>query len=122
MICQDETFVRHCSFERLRPQLPLPWPSLPHVPHSPRFDLVLRLVDFNPLRPVLAWLLGWTSARGRVPFDPLPLFLSVSWQIVNDWSRTKALRLIRDPPYADYAACFGFHEGDFPTEGARATS
>ena len=49
------------------------------------FDLVLRLVDFGGLRPVLAWLLGWTSARGQVPFDPLSFFLLVGWQVVQGW-------------------------------------
>ncbi|MBC8492684.1 MAG: hypothetical protein H8D43_02770 [Chloroflexi bacterium] len=39
--------------------------------HLSPFDLILRLVDFTPLRAVLAHLLGWTSTRGRVPFDPI---------------------------------------------------
>jgi hypothetical protein len=81
------------------------------------FDLVLRLVDFSGLRPVLAHLLGWTSARGQVPFDPVSFFLFVSWRLSNGWSRDEALRNLRHPRYADYAAAFGFREGDFPTEG-----
>jgi hypothetical protein len=81
------------------------------------FDLVLRLVDFSTLRPVLAWLLGWTSARGKVPFDPVSMFLLVSWQLVNGWKRSTALKNLRDPRYADYVQCFGFLNGDFPTEG-----
>jgi hypothetical protein len=81
------------------------------------FDLVLRLVDFSGLRPVLAHLLGWTSARGKVPFDPVSLFLFVSWRLVNGWSRAQALRNLRDPRYADYVAAFGFQGADFPSEG-----
>lgn len=140
---QDETFVQQCSFVALRVQLPLCWPTLSGVPDSPKkryrsryvylgcddlddpanweilsnFDLVLRLVDFSPLRPVLAWLLGWTSARGKVPFDPLSFFLLVSWQAVHSWSRAQTLRNIRDPRYADYATSFGFLNHDYPTEG-----
>ena len=115
---QDEAFVQHCSFTGLRPQLPLRWPTPPGIPDSPKkryrsqyvylgcddlddqanwehlslFDLVLRLVDFSGLRPELAHLLGWTSARGQVPFDPVSLFLFVSWRLVNGWSRAQALR------------------------------
>jgi hypothetical protein len=140
---QEKAFVQQCSFAGLRPQLPLRWPVPPGLPDSPKkryrssyrylgwddlddpanwehqstFDLALRLVDFRPLRPLLAWLLGWTSARGKVPFDPLSFFLLVSWQIVHGWSRAKALRNIQKPRYADYAAAFGFLDGDFPTEG-----
>jgi hypothetical protein len=85
--------------------------------HLSSFDLVLRLVDFSTLRPVLAWLLGWTSARGQVPFDPVSMFLFISWRIVNGWTRAQALRNLQHPRYADYAQRFGFLNGDFPTEG-----
>ena len=140
---QDERFVQQCSFTGLRAQLPLCWPTLSGVPDSPKkryrsdyvhlgcddlndpgnwetlsnFDLVLRLVDFSPLRPVLAWLLGWTSARGKVPFDPLSFFLLIGWQTVHGWSRAQTLRNIRLPRYADYATSFGFRNQDYPTEG-----
>jgi hypothetical protein len=140
---QDEAFVQQCSFGGLRSQVPLRWPRPPGIPDSPKkhyrshyaylgcddlddlahwenlsaFDLVLRLVDFSPLRPVLAWLLGWTSSRGKTPFDPLSTFLFVSWQVVNGWKRSTALQHLREPRYADYAQRFGFQNGDFPTEG-----
>jgi hypothetical protein len=140
---QDEAFVQQCSFAGLRPQLPLHWPTPPGIPDSPKkkyrsqylylgcddlddptnweqlslFDLLLRLVDFSALRPLLAYLLGWTSAQGKVPFDPVSMFLLISWRLVNSWSRAQALRNLRDPRYADYAAAFGFREGDVPTEG-----
>jgi hypothetical protein len=81
------------------------------------FDLILHLVDFSGLRPVLAYLLGWTSARGQVPFDPVSMFLLVSWRLVNGWKRSTALEKIKQSRYADYARLFGFHDGDFPTEG-----
>jgi len=94
---RDSAFVAQCSLSGLQERLPLRWPTAPDTPPSPKrryrshyvyqgfadledwahwedlsdFDLVLRLVDFGGLRPVLAQLLGWTSARGRTPFDPV---------------------------------------------------
>jgi hypothetical protein len=85
--------------------------------HLSPFDLVLRLVDFSGLRPVLAQRLGWTSARGQVPFDPVSIFLLVGWQIDQRWTRTKVLDNLANPRYADYALRFGFENGLFPTEG-----
>jgi hypothetical protein len=140
---QDVAFVDQCSLEGLRSALPLCWSTPTGIPPSPKrdyrshyaylgwdelnntqawaylsdFELVLRLVDFSDLRPVLAQRLGWTSARGKRPFDPLSMFLLTSWQIVNDWSRAKTLRNIQHPRNADYAQWFGFENGIFPSEG-----
>jgi len=140
---QDPTFVAQCSLSGLRDRLPLLWPASPDTPHSPKkhhrshyvylgwedledlaawehlsdFDLLLRLVDYTPLRPVLAQLLGWASARGQVPFDPISIFLLTGWQITNGWNRAQTLRNLRKPRYADYAQRFGFEDGIFPTEG-----
>ena len=86
-------------------------------PHLSEFDLLLRLVDFAPLRPVLAHLLGWTSGRGWIPFDPLSLFLLSGWQLVNGWTRGATLTHLADPRYRDYAQAFGFRDGVYPTEG-----
>lgn len=140
---KDADFVSQCSFDALRDRLPFLWPVPDDVPPSPKtsyrshyvyrgweiledptnwehlsdFDLLLRLVDFSPLRDVLAQRLGWTSAKGQVPFDPLSIFLLIGWRIVNGWSRTQLLKNLHDPRYADYALLFGFEDGDFPTEG-----
>ncbi len=140
---QDESFVRQCAFHALHPSLPLRWPAPPDIPDSPKrryrshyrylgcddlddlanwehlsfWDLVVRLLDFAPLRPWLAWRLGWTSARGQVPFDPVSTFLLVSWQLVQGWSRAQVLRNLRHPRYADIAQRMGFHPGHWPTEG-----
>lgn len=139
----DATFVAQCSFQALKEYLPLLWPTHPDIPPSPKttyrsfytyqgwedlegsatwqhlspFDLALRLVDFTPSRDTLAYLLGWRSAKGHPPFDPISFFLLVGWQLDNGWNRSQTLRNLRKPRYADYAQRFGFQEGQFPTEG-----
>ncbi len=140
---QDKAFVDQCSLEGLRHRLPLLWPVSEDAPPSPKvsyrshyvyrgwqdledpanwehlsdFDLSLRLIDFSPLRDVLAQRLGWTSARGQVPFDPVSIFLLIGWRIVNGWKRSQLLENLHHPRYADYARLFGFEDGVFPTEG-----
>jgi hypothetical protein len=135
--------VKQCSLDGLRHRLPLHWPVPPDIPPSPKntyrshytylgwddlqapatwehlsdFDLLLRLIDFSPLRSVLAQRLGWTSARGWPPFDPVSIFLLLGWQITNGWNRTQTLDNLRKPTHADYARRFGFQDGLFPTEG-----
>jgi hypothetical protein len=139
----EETFVATCSWPSLRERVPLAWPTPAGTPPSPKkgyrsayrylgagdldqatsweelepFDLVLRLIDFCGLRPVLAQLLGWTSARGQIPFDPVSLFLLLGWQICNGWSRSQTLRNLRKRRYADYRRRFGFHPSLYPSEG-----
>ena len=140
---QDLTFVTQCSLAGLKDRLPLVWPAPPDTPPSPKneyrshyvylgwedlqdlsawehlsdFDLLLRLVDFSLLRPVLAQLLGWTSARGQIPFDPISIFLLIGWQITNGWNRAQTLRNLCKPRHADYVQRFGFENGIYPTEG-----
>ena len=81
------------------------------------FDRVLRFIDLDGLRPVLAALLGWTSARGYRPFDPVSIFLLRGWQITPRWTRAQTLRNLADARYADDARRFGFQNGVLPTEG-----
>lgn len=137
---QDADLVIECSMSGLEDRLPLLWPAPPDVPPSPKnayrshyvylgwndpqaldhlsdFEVVLRLVDFGPLRPVLAQRLDWTSARGWDPFDPVSIFLLLGWQITNGWNRAEMLRNLRHPRYADLALRFGFEDGVYPTEG-----
>ncbi len=97
----DPLFVSQCSLQGLIPRLPLRWPTPPGTPPSPKltyrswyvyrgwqdlldpatwehlngFDVCLRCIDFTGVRPVLAQRLGWTSARGWIPFNPVSLFL-----------------------------------------------
>jgi hypothetical protein len=140
---QDAHFVSTCGWTRLREGVPLRWPTPPGTPPSPKtryrshygyrgfadlddpahwellsdFDLTLRLIDYTGLRPVLAQRLGWVSARGYEPFDPLSFFLLLGWQLTNGWSRAKTLKHLSEDRNADYAQRFGFENGVFPTEG-----
>jgi hypothetical protein len=136
---QDAVFVNSCKLSALQDRLPLRWPRAANTPASPKkryrswyqyrpgnsvswvdddeFELLLRLVDFSDLRDTLAERLGWRSAKGRVPFDPVSLFLLTMWQIFNGWSRAKTLRNLSKLRYQDYAERFGFREGVFPSEG-----
>jgi hypothetical protein len=140
---QDEVFVQQCSLTALLERLPLRWPTPPDILPSPKlsyrscyqylgwdeltdpacwedrddFELLLRLVDFSGLRDVLAEQLGWVSAQGQVPFDPLSLCLLTLWQIVHNWSRAETLRHLRKPRYADFARLFGFQDEVYPSEG-----
>jgi hypothetical protein len=140
---QDADLVNRSSLSGLTPRLPLRWPTPPGTPPSPKrsyrshyvylgwqdlrdpatweqlsdFDLLLRLVDFEGLRPVLAQRLGWVSGRGWCPFDPVSMFLLQGWQITSNWNRAETLRNLHKPRYADYAGRFGFEGGVFPTEG-----
>jgi hypothetical protein len=140
---QDPVFVHNCNLTALQERLPLDWSTPANTRPSPKksyrssyqylgwaeladpahwadyddFDLLLRLVDFSGLRDVLAEHLGWTSAQGKVPFDPLSLCLLTLWQLVNAWSRAETLRNLRKPQFQDYAQRFGFQERVFPTEG-----
>jgi hypothetical protein len=140
---QDTEFIATYQWNTWPARLPLRWPTPPGLPPSPKtayrsqyvylgyedlnapaawehlseFDLLLHLIDFAGLRPVLAALLGWTSARGYMPFDPISIFLLLGWQLTNRWTRAQTLRNLADPRYADYARRFGFQNGIFPTEG-----
>lgn len=139
----DQRFISQCSLTGLQDKLPFRWQTPPGIPPSPKrhyrshyvyqgwqdlrdlsqwnhlsdFDLNLRLVDYSGLRPVLAWLLNWQSARGWCPFDPLSIFFVHGWQITNSWSRALTLQNLHNPRYADYANLFGFQDGIFPSEG-----
>jgi len=133
----DAEFIATCQWSTWRARLPLPWPAPSDTPPSPKhtyrsqyvyqggadlddpaawehlseFDLLLRFIDFDGLRPVLAALLGWASARGYTPFDPVSIFLLLGWQLTNRWTRAQTLRNLADARYADYARRFGFQNG-----------
>lgn len=131
------------SGEGLQSRLPLLWPTPPETPPSPKkqyrshyryqgyekltepdvwayltpFEIALHLIDFSGLRPVLAQQLGWQTARGQIPFDPVSMFLLHGWQVTNKWNRSETLKKLHNPRYADLVAIFGFENGLYPTEG-----
>ncbi len=140
---QDADLVAHIHFANLQTRLPLKWPLPPATPSSPKkqyrshyrypgyeklidpaawdylplFEILLYLIDFSDLRPVLAQQLGWQTARGQVPFDPVSIFLLLGWQLCNKWNRAQTLQKLADPRYADLVTIFGFADGIYPTEG-----
>ncbi len=139
---KDSELLAQCSWPGLQERLPLLWPTPADIPPSPKyqyrswytyrgyekladpaawdlplFELLLSLVDFSGLRPVLSQQLGWTTARGQVPFDPVSLFLLVGWQLTNSWNRAETLKNVARSRHADLARCFGFRGGLYPTEG-----
>jgi len=140
---QDADLVNQCHLANLKNRLPLPWPTPPETSPSPKkryrsryryrgyekltnpaaweylspFEIALYLIDFSGLRPVLAQQLGWQTARGQIPFDPVSLFLLYGWQVTNKWNRAQTLRNLHAPRYADLVAIFGFENGVYPTEG-----
>jgi len=131
------------SGEALPTRRPLLWPTPPETPPSPKkqyrsryryrgdekltepavweyltpFEIALYLIDFSGLRPGLAQQLGWQTARGQIPFDPISMFLLHGWQVTNKWNRSETLKNLRDPRYADLVALFGFENGLYPSEG-----
>ena len=140
---QDADLVSQCGFADLQAGLPLVWPTPPETAPSPKkqyrsnyrypgcekltdpavweylplFEILLYLIDFSGLRPVLAQQLGWRTARGQIPFDPVSMFLLLGWQLTNKWNRTETLKKLTNPRYADLVALFGFENGVSPTEG-----
>jgi hypothetical protein len=129
-------------FERLQAKLPLPWPRPSDMGECPKlrfrshyrylgweelredslweglslFALLLSLVDFSPLRAVLAGLMHWHNDRGWMPFDPVSIFLLKLWQLENRWNRSQVVANVRRSEYAQIALRMGF-EGCYPTEG-----
>lgn len=135
-------WVAQMCFEHLQARLPFGWPTPHDTPGCPKlrfrshyvyrgwedlreeslweglslFALLLYLVDFSPLRTVLAWLMHWRNDRGWIPFDPVSIFLLKLWQLSNRWNRSQVLANLRRPEYAQLAARMGF-EKLYPTEG-----
>ncbi len=112
------------SGQALKTRLPLPWPMPPETPPSPKkryrsryqyrgyekldnsaawaylspFEIALYLIDFSGLRPVLAQQLGWHTARGQIPFDPVSP-VSAVWLAGNQpmESRPDTQEFVRSP-------------------------
>ena len=79
------------------------------------FDLVLRIFDFSPWRPILGQ--RFSSAFGPPPFDPVSIGLS--WMLVRwrCWSwPTLVTELHSKERGLGYCRLLGFDPGDLPAE------
>jgi hypothetical protein len=83
--------------------------------HFSLFEVVLRLIDFSPLRDYLAQAYYAPSAKGQVPFDPVSLFLCVCLrrELGCGW-RTLA-NLVAGEHGTGWRRLFGFGQGDTPS-------
>lgn len=134
-------FVSTFQWEALRPHLPIRLELPPDVRHwGPRtcrsyyrwvspddiqsvddltgfdnFDLVLRLVDFTPWRPILGQ--RFSSHFGPPPFDPVSIGLS--WLLVR-WRNWKWPTLVTELHSKErglgYCRLLGFDPNDLPVE------
>jgi hypothetical protein len=133
-------FLRTFSLEALRPRLPLPFPVPAGLPPSPKthyrshyqypgyadlaeptvlaaldgFEIVLRLVDFSPLREALAGIYQ-PSARGMTPFDPVSLLLCVSLRRELRLGWRRLAKLLAGRHGAGWRTLFGFCDGRTPS-------
>jgi hypothetical protein len=134
--------VRRIAFAALKERLPLRWPASADIPSCPKqrlrsayvypgwqrlteegawqelspFKRLLYLVDFAPLRPVLAQLMGWRNDRGYRPYDPVSIFLLKLWQLSEGWKRNQVIQKMKLPEYGETVAAMGFRD-HYPTEG-----
>jgi hypothetical protein len=133
-------FVRTFCLAALRPRLPLRFPVPPGLPPSPKthyrshyqyagyadlaeatvlarldyFEIVLRLIDFSPLRTDLARSYR-PSARGRVPFDPVSLLLCVCLRRELRLGWRRLARLLAGRHGAGWRTLLGFHDSLTPS-------
>lgn len=140
--CGDEAWVGRMRFAALQERLPLVWPAPAETPPCPKrrmrsayvypgwqrlseaaawkglslFKLLLYLVDFSPLRAVLAQRMGWRNDRGCRPFDPVSIFLLKLWQLSEGWNRRQVIERMQEREHAEIVAAMGFGE-HYPTEG-----
>jgi hypothetical protein len=136
-----EHFVDTFQWQAIRPLLPLrlslppdvpPWQvrrcrsyyrwlppddlqSLDDLEGLDDFDLVLRLFDFSPWRPILAQ--RFSSQLGPPPFDPVSLGLA--WLLVRwrDWDWPRLVTELHSPERGlGYCRRLGFDPLDLPGE------
>ena len=136
-----EHFVATFQWEAVRALLPFRLVALPDVPPwEPRrcrsvytwlppddirstddlaglddFDLLLRLFDFSPWRPILAQ--RFRSHLGPPPFDPLSMGLSFLLGRWRDWGWPQLVTELRSPERGPgYCLRLGFQPEDLPSE------
>lgn len=77
------------------------------------FDLILRLFDFSPWRPILAQ--RFRSHLGRPPFDPVSMGLGMLLALWKGWSWPELVRELRSPERGlGYCRRLGFDPDDLP--------
>ena len=90
-------------------------PSLQGLEGWDDFDLLLRLFDFSPWRPILAQ--RFSSQMGPPPFDPVSLGLA--WLLVRwrNWEWTRLVTELHSPERGlGYCLRLGFDPHDLPGE------
>ena len=89
--------------------------SADHLDGLDDFDLILRLFDFSPWRPILAQ--RFRSHLGPPPFDPLSIglaFLLARWR---NWGWPQLLTELRSPERGPgYCRRLGLDPNDLPSE------
>jgi len=129
------------TLENLKSQLPLVFPRAPDLPDSPKrryrsdhrylgvddlnaetletfsaFEISVRLFDYSQLEPLLAAYIYAPSAKGRVPFHPVSMYLLSLYRREYHLSRGEVLRRLRHKEEGRVLRrCTGF-AGDFPSE------
>jgi hypothetical protein len=81
------------------------------------FDLILRLFDFSPWRPILAQ--RFKSHLGPPPFDPVSMGLGILLALWRGWSWPALARELRSSERGEgYCRRLGFDPGDIPSASA----
>ena len=133
-------FIATFSLAALRARPPLSFPVPDDLPPSPKgryrsfyrypgsddlanltilatlslFEVVLRLIDFSPLRDLLARYYV-QSGKGQVPFDPVSLFLCLCLRRELHRSWRKLARLLSGEHGAGWRRLLGFADSDTPS-------
>jgi len=85
------------------------------------FDLILRLFDFSPWRPILAQ--RFASQFGPPPFDPVSLGLSSLLAVWRDWKWSELLTELHSAERGQgYCQRLGFDPADLPAESTFRTA
>lgn len=133
-------FVPTFSLDALADRLPLAFPVPEDTPPSPKhryrshyrylgygdladgrllktlteFEIALRLIDFSPLRDYLATVYSQTT-RGRIPFDPVSLWLCICLRREQQRSWRSLANLIQGEHGRGWRRLFGFDQGVTPS-------
>ena len=83
--------------------------------HLTFFEVVLRLIDFAPLRNYLAQCYYAQSAKGQTPFDPVSLFLCVCLRREMGIGWRKLAKLLAGEHGGGWRRRFGFQAPETPS-------